>query len=79
VTVEEGSRGGFGAFVLHYLSDEGVLDSGLKIRTMTLPDRFQDQNSPFEMYNDARLNAAHIVETVRQALGVTADVVNLHG
>ncbi|MFQ5563188.1 MAG: 1-deoxy-D-xylulose-5-phosphate synthase [Parvularculaceae bacterium] len=78
-TVEEGSRGGFGAFVLHYLSDEGALDSGLKIRTMILPDRFQDQNSPYEMYNDAKLNAPHIVETVLRALGRSAEVVNLHG
>ena len=79
ITVEEGSRGGFGAFVLHFLSDQGVLDSGLKVRTMTLPDIFQDQDSPFNMYETAQLNAAHIVQRAREALGVTADVVNLHG
>ena len=79
ITVEEGSVGGFGAFVLHYLAEQGALDAGLKIRTMTLPDVFQDQNKPYEMYEAARLNAAHIVERAREALGVSADVVNLHG
>ena len=79
ITVEEGSVGGFGAFVLHYLAGEGMLDAGLKIRTMTLPDVFQDQDKPYEMYEAARLNAAHIVERAREALGVSADVVNLHG
>ena len=79
ITVEEGSRGGFGAFVLHYLSDVGMLDAGLKIRTMTLPDVFQDHDSPAKMYDAAKLNAAHIVERAREALGMSADVVNLHG
>lgn len=78
VTIEEGSVGGFGAFVLHFLSGEGALDGGLKIRTMTLPDRFQNQNGPYEMYNDARLNAPHIVETVMKVLGRTAKVIDLH-
>ncbi|VAW00455.1 1-deoxy-D-xylulose 5-phosphate synthase, partial [hydrothermal vent metagenome] len=59
ITVEEGSCGGFGAFVLHYLADQGALDTGLKIRTMTLPDTFQDHDSPAKMYDEARLNAAH--------------------
>ncbi len=79
VTVEEGSRGGFGAYVLQFLAARGVLDGGLKIRTMHLPDVFQDQDSPFSMYETARLNAAHIVERVREALGVSAEVVNLRG
>ena len=79
ITIEEGSVGGFGAFVLHYLAGAGVLDAGLKIRTMTLPDVFQDHDAPFKMYDTARLNAAHIVERAREALGVTADVVNLRG
>ncbi|MEO0320054.1 MAG: transketolase C-terminal domain-containing protein, partial [Pseudomonadota bacterium] len=79
VTVEEGSICGFGAIVMHHLASVGALDIGLKIRTMTLPDRFQDQNSPTKMYDEARLNAPQIVETVRQALGITADVVNLRG
>ncbi|WP_031552210.1 1-deoxy-D-xylulose-5-phosphate synthase [Parvularcula oceani] len=60
LTVEEGSVGGFGAFVLHYLSREGRLDSGLKIRTLTLPDRYQDQAGPREMYEEAGLTAEHI-------------------
>jgi len=79
ITIEEGSRGGFGAFVLHYLSDEGVLDNGYKIRTMTLPDVFQDHDSPAKMYDTARLNAAQIVERVRQSLGMSDNVVNLRG
>lgn len=79
ITIEEGSVGGFGAFVLHYLAEVGVLDSGLKVRTMTLPDVFQDHDSTVKMYDTARLNAAHIVERAREALGVTADVVNLRG
>jgi len=79
VTVEEGARGGFGAFVLHYLAGRGVLDGGLKIRAMHMPDVFQDQDKPYEMYETARLNASHIVERAREALGVSADVVNLRG
>lgn len=80
VTVEEGSVGGFGAFVLHFLSAEGFLDDGrLKVRTMTLPDVYQDHDSPQKMYDFARLNAPHIVETVMRALGRTAEVVPLRG
>ena len=79
ITVEEGSRGGFGAFVLHFLADQGLLDNGVKIRTMTLPDIFQDHDSPEKMYDAARLNAAQIVERVRETLGITAEVVNLRG
>jgi 1-deoxy-D-xylulose-5-phosphate synthase len=78
VTIEEGSVGGFGAFVLHYLSGEGLLDGGrLKVRTMTLPDIYQDQDSPAKMYDAARLNAPHIVERAKSALGLAANVVNL--
>ncbi|MBB5518116.1 1-deoxy-D-xylulose-5-phosphate synthase [Amphiplicatus metriothermophilus] len=79
VTVEEGSVGGFGAFVLHFLAGEGLLDAGLKIRTMTLPDVYIDQDKPEKMYDVARLNAPHIVETVMKALGRSAEVVNLRG
>ncbi|MEO1242804.1 MAG: 1-deoxy-D-xylulose-5-phosphate synthase [Pseudomonadota bacterium] len=79
VTIEEGSVGGFGAFVLHYLAEQGVLDAGLKVRTMTLPDIFQDQDSPAKMYDAAQLNAADIVNRARQALGMESNVVNLHG
>lgn len=69
VTIEEGSRGGFGAFVLHMLADKGALDRGLKIRTMTLPDVFLDHDSPYAMYDAARLNARHVTATVLDALG----------
>ena len=68
VTIEDASIGGLGAHVLTMASDEGLLDAGLKIRTMRLPDRFQDQDSPGKQYEEARLNAPHIVETVLKAL-----------
>ncbi len=68
VTVEEGSIGGLGAHVLTYASDTGVLDNGLKIRTLRLPDHFQDQNSPDKQYDEAGLNAPQIVDTVLTAL-----------
>lgn len=68
VTIEEAAVGGLGAHVLTLASDEGLLDSGLKIRTMRLPDVFQDQDSPRKQYDEARLNAPHIVETVLKAL-----------
>jgi 1-deoxy-D-xylulose-5-phosphate synthase len=69
ITIEEGARGGFGAFVLQYLSDEGLLDTGLKIRTLTLPDLFQDQDRPEKMYADAGLDAHSIAAKAIQALG----------
>ena len=69
VTVEEGSVGGFGSFVLHYLSDEGLLDHGLKVRSKVLPDVFIDQGKPDVMYERAGLAANGIVETVFKALG----------
>ena len=68
VTVEEGSIGGLGAHVLTMASDEGLVDAGLRIRTLRLPDRFQDQDSPDRQYEDAGLNAAGIVECVLKAL-----------
>jgi 1-deoxy-D-xylulose-5-phosphate synthase len=69
ITIEEGSIGGFGAFVLHHLSDVGLLDGGLKVRTMTLPDIFIDHDKPEKMYADAGLDAAAIVAKVLSALG----------
>jgi 1-deoxy-D-xylulose-5-phosphate synthase len=72
ITIEEGSMGGFGAFVLQHLSDVGMLDSGLKIRTMTLPDIFQDHDTPVKQYDQAGLNAAHIVAKAMAALGMEA-------
>ena len=70
ITVEEGARGGFGAFVLQLLSDRGVLDRGLKIRSLTLPDIFQDQDKPEVMYAQAGLDADGIARAALQALGV---------
>jgi 1-deoxy-D-xylulose-5-phosphate synthase len=72
VTVEEASIGGLGAHVLTLASDEGLVDAGLKIRTMRLPDRFQEHDKPEKQYDDARLNAPHIVETVLKALRVNS-------
>lgn len=69
VTVEEGAIGGFGAFVLHLLAARGALDRGLKVRTLTLPDVFQDQDKPEAMYVQAGLDADGIVRTVLAALG----------
>ena len=68
VTVEEGSIGGLGAHVLTMASDAGMLDAGLKIRTMRLPDVFQDHDSPDRQYDEAGLNAPQIVDTVLAAL-----------
>ncbi len=69
VTIEEGAVGGFGAFVLHHLAETGGLDHGLKIRTLTLPDEFQDQDSPAKMYAAAGLDARHIAGVAIEALG----------
>ena len=72
VTVEEASIGGLGAHVLTYASDEGLTDAdnpgALKVRTMRLPDIYQDHDSPEKQYDEAGLNAPHIVETVLKAL-----------
>ena len=68
VTVEEGAVGGLGAHVLTFASDTGLIDAGLKLRTMRLPDSFQDQDSPQKQYDEAGLNAPQIIDTVLQAL-----------
>jgi 1-deoxy-D-xylulose-5-phosphate synthase len=73
ITIEEGSSGGFGALVLHALAREGLLDRGLKVRTLTLPDRFIEQNKPQAMYAEAGLDTQGIVATVFTALGKDAD------
>ncbi|RZJ24420.1 MAG: 1-deoxy-D-xylulose-5-phosphate synthase, partial [Brevundimonas sp.] len=72
ITVEEGAMGGFGAFVLQMLAARGALDGGLKIRTLHLPDIFQDQDKPDLQYTQAGLNADQIAATALQALGVEA-------
>jgi 1-deoxy-D-xylulose-5-phosphate synthase len=69
ITIEEGAIGGFGAHVLQYLATKGLLDRGLKVRSMTLPDRFIDHDKPQNQYDQAGLNARHIVATALTALG----------
>ncbi|MEO1701411.1 MAG: 1-deoxy-D-xylulose-5-phosphate synthase [Pseudomonadota bacterium] len=69
MTVEEGSVGGFGSFVAHFLTSHGYLDGGLKYRSLFLPDRFEDQASPDRMYELAGLDAQGIVDAVFKALG----------
>jgi len=68
VTVEEGSVGGFGSHVLNFLANEGLLDAGLKVRSLTMPDEFTDHNKPDVMYEQAGLTAPGIFDTVLSAL-----------
>ncbi|MET0408576.1 MAG: 1-deoxy-D-xylulose-5-phosphate synthase [Hyphomicrobium sp.] len=68
VTIEEGSVGGFGSHVLHYLAENGLLDRGLKVRSKVMPDVFVDQDKPEVMNQRAGLSAQGIVETVCDAL-----------
>ncbi|MDP3491074.1 MAG: 1-deoxy-D-xylulose-5-phosphate synthase [Phenylobacterium sp.] len=77
ITIEEGAMGGFGAFVLEALARHGALDRGLKVRTLTLPDIFQDHDKPELMYAQAGLDAEGVVRTALAALG--ADVVAAAG
>jgi 1-deoxy-D-xylulose-5-phosphate synthase len=70
ITIEEGAMGGFGAFVLQLLAEKGALDRGLRVRTMTLPDIFQDQDKPELMYAAAGLNADGIVGVALDVLGL---------
>lgn len=72
VTVEEGAIGGFASHVLQFLAHEGLLENGLKVRPLVLPDTFVDHAKPEKMYADAGLDAAGIVRTVFVALGRTA-------
>jgi len=72
VTVEENSIGGFGAHVLTMASDEGLIDAGLKLRTLRLPDLFQDHNKPELQYREAGLDAEGIVDCVLKALRVNS-------
>jgi 1-deoxy-D-xylulose-5-phosphate synthase len=69
VTVEEGAIGGFGSHVLHCLARARILDSGLKVRTLILPDVFIDHGQPYQMYELAELNASSIAKTAMAALG----------
>jgi 1-deoxy-D-xylulose-5-phosphate synthase len=69
ITVEEASMGGFGAFALQWLARAGLLDHGLKVRTLHLPDRFQNHDTPEAQVREAGLSAAHICAAARQLLG----------
>ena len=69
IIIEEGSVGGFSSHVLDFLTNKGLLDGTLKVRTMCLPDRFLDHNSPEMQYKEAGLDAEHIVKTALLALG----------
>lgn len=70
ITIEEGAVGGFGSHVAQLLAEEGVFDTGLKYRSMVLPDIFIDQASPENMYDVARMNAGDIEAKVLDVLGV---------
>jgi len=72
ITIEEGSIGGFGSFVLQTLAEQGLLDRGMKVRSMVLPDVFLDQDAPNAMYETAGLDAQGIVTKVFEALGKDA-------
>ncbi len=69
ITIEEGSMLGFGSMVMHHLATHGLLDRGLKIRPMCLPDTFIDHEAPRKQYDQAGLNAPHIVAMALGALG----------
>jgi len=79
VTIEEGAIGGFGTYVMQALAEQGLLDHGLRVRCMTLPDQFIDQDTPAAMYAQAGLDARAIVAKVFEALGkdVNAETVKL--
>jgi 1-deoxy-D-xylulose-5-phosphate synthase len=72
ITIEEGSIGGFGAYVMQTLADAGAFDRGIRFRSMVLPDSFIDHDSPNAMYAMAGLDAKGIVAKVFEALGKTA-------
>lgn len=78
LTLEEGSIGGFGSHVLGFLADEGLLDAGLKVRSMVLPDCFIDQESPEKMYEFAGLDCNGIVAKALSALGKDVSIDGVH-
>jgi len=69
ITIEEGAAGGFAAHVLQFMTNDGLLENGLKVRVMTMPDEFIDHNKPDVQYELAGLKAAHMVVNVLSALG----------
>ena len=77
ITIEEASIGGFAAHVLQFLAKDGALDNGLKIRPMTLPDRFIAHGTPQGMYEDAGLAASDIVKTALATLGSNSAMADL--
>ncbi len=77
LTIEEGSPGGFGAHVLSYMAEQGLLDSDVKVRPMTLPDQLINHNSPNKQYEEAGLTAPVIVATAIKALGRTEEKAGL--
>jgi len=77
ITIEEGAVGGFAAHVLQFLAKDGLLDNGLKIRPMTLPDRFIAHGTPQGMYEDAGMTATDIVNTALAALGSNSALADL--
>ncbi len=77
IIVEEGAMGGFGAFVLQFLASRGVLDAGLKVRSLCLPDTFQDHDKPEAQYALAGLNAEGIARAAVRALGLEDGAANL--
>ncbi len=74
ITIEEGAVGGFGSHVMHFMAEAGLLDTGIKVRSMVLPDIFIDQNSPAKMYDVAAMNAEHIEAKVLDVMGVASIV-----
>ena len=79
ITIEEGAAGGFGAHVMQFLAWEGLMDKGLKVRPMTLPDIFQDHDTPEKMYAQAGLDADGIVKVALSALGRSNEVPTVVG
>jgi 1-deoxy-D-xylulose-5-phosphate synthase len=73
VTVEEGSIGGFGSHVLHCLAESGLLDQGLKVRSLVLPDLFIEHGQPYQMYELAGLNASNVARAALAALGEVSE------
>ncbi len=77
ITIEQGAEGGFGSAVLHHLARAGLLDRGLAVRPMNLPDRFIHQASPAEMYADADLTVDDICQTALGIVRPDATVIDL--
>jgi len=78
IIIEEGSPGGFGAHVISFMTNEGLLNSNLKVRVMTLPDQLMPHDSPNKQYEDARLDASAIIEIAQRALGSEKNVIRAH-